>query len=323
MINKNCKLGLDIGVTSVGYAVLSQDGDVLESGVRLFQERTAKENAARREARHQRRGIRRKHHRLERTDRLFHSVGLCDKDFKYTCDKNINPYMLRTKGLAEKLTKEELAIALRHIAKRRGLQTFSTEISEKDLERMKEEDKNASSKLALMAVREELDKGKYVCEVQLDTLNNSGSVRGTSNKFFTVDYVKEANAILETQKQYYPDIITNDFINKYIELVETRREYFEGPGTNGNAAPCYGAGSTSPYGWKNTEEWLLNLQGKCTYCEGERRIVKCSPTLELFNVLNDLNNITINGVHLTKKQKVFLIEEVFKKTATVFVLCHY
>lgn len=316
MINKNCKLGLDIGVTSVGYAVLSQDGDVLESGVRLFQERTAKENAARREARHQRRGIRRKHHRLERIDRLFHSAGLCDKNFKYTCNKNVNPYMLRAKGLTEQLTKEELAIALRHIAKRRGLQTFSTEISEKDLERMEEEDKKNSSKMALEAVRQELDKGKYVCEVQLDMLNNNGSVRGTDNKFFTVDYVKEANAILETQKQYYPDIITNDFINKYIELVETRREYFEGPGTNGNAAPCYGAGSTSPYGWKNTEEWLLNLQGKCTYCEGERRIVKCSPTLELFNVLNDLNNITINGVHLTKKQKVFLIEEVFKKTAT-------
>ena len=323
MINKNCKLGLDIGVTSVGYAVLSQDGDVLESGVRLFQERTAKENAARREARHQRRGIRRKHHRLERTDRLFHSVGLCDKDFKYTCDKNINPYMLRTKGLAEKLTKEELAIALRHIAKRRGLQTFSTEISEKDLERMKEEDKKNSSKMALEAVRKELNKGKYVCEVQLDMLNKNGCVRGTDNKFFTVDYVKEAKAILQEQRKYYSDIITDDFIEKYIALVETRREYFEGPGTNGEDNPSYGEGSKSSYGWKDEREWLLNLQGECTYCKGERRMVKCSPTYEIFNVLNDLNNITINGDHLIKEEKELLIEDLFKKTASVFVLCHY
>ena len=41
-------LGLDIGIASVGYAIIDENYNVLISGVRLFREGTAEENTGRR-----------------------------------------------------------------------------------------------------------------------------------------------------------------------------------------------------------------------------------------------------------------------------------
>jgi CRISPR-associated endonuclease Csn1 len=256
---KNVKIGLDIGVSSVGYSVLDSDNFVLESGVRLFSERDAKNNQERRDARHSRRTIRRRHHRLKRVDRLFWRTGLCDKSFKYTCEKDESPYTYRCKGLTDQLSLDQLAIALRHIAKHRGLQSFDTNISDSKLSKMKDSEKEYSTKLALESKRELLESGKYVCEIQLEELKNNHSVRGHDNVYFTSDFVKEIKAILDTQRKFYPEIITEEFENEYISLVETRREYFEGPGTNGEEYPAYGEAAKSPYGWNSTKEWMENL----------------------------------------------------------------
>jgi len=64
-------LGLDIGVASVGYAIIDEKYNVLISGVRLFREGTAEENAGRRGFRGSRRSIRRSRHRLDRLTDLF------------------------------------------------------------------------------------------------------------------------------------------------------------------------------------------------------------------------------------------------------------
>lgn len=308
---KHCKLGLDIGVSSVGYAVLNFDNDVIDAGVRIFSERSAKNNAERREHRHNRRLHRRRVHRLERMDRLFHRYNICNKNFYYICEKNKTPYDYRVKGLTEQLTLEQIAIAIRHIAKHRGLQEFSLNFSGKDTS--KEE---KSTKAKLESKRERLEAGLYPCEIQLEELRTNGSVRGTENVFFTKDFEREAKTILYNQQKYYPEIITNEFIDEVIELIVTRREYFEGPGTNSTENSKYGENSKSPYGWSSQKEWMENLRGECTYCEGETRIAKGSPTLELYNVLNDLNNLLIDGEHLTKEQKEFLIENLFKTQKT-------
>jgi len=62
---KNLVLGLDIGITSVGYGVIDlDDGRFVDYGVRLFKEGTAEENLKRRTARSRRRLLTRRKTRI-------------------------------------------------------------------------------------------------------------------------------------------------------------------------------------------------------------------------------------------------------------------
>ncbi len=111
-------LGLDIGITSVGWGIIDLDETkVVDYGVRLFKESTAEENLKRRTKRSSRRLKSRKKNRIKDMRNLLVEAGIIDSvDFK-PLD---NPYEIRVKGLHEQLSNEELATALIHITKRRG-----------------------------------------------------------------------------------------------------------------------------------------------------------------------------------------------------------
>lgn len=68
-------LGLDIGITSVGYGVIDLDSnDFVDYGVRLFKEGTAAENEKRRMARSRRRLLSRKHTRLKDMEKNIEAI---------------------------------------------------------------------------------------------------------------------------------------------------------------------------------------------------------------------------------------------------------
>lgn len=137
-------------------------------------------------------------------------------------------------------------------------------------------------------------------------MEKNGRLRGIDNNFKTLDYEKEARKILTTQAEYNRNI-TEDFIEKYIEILTKRRNYYEGPGKE------------SIYSWKNEEEWMNKLVGNCTYFPEELRMVKNSFTAEKFNLLNDLNNLTIKreeNPKLSKEEKIGIIE-IFKQQKSV------
>ena len=111
-------LGLDIGVTSVGWGIVDDEtGEIVDAGVRLFEEADAEKNANRRGFRSQRRLKRRKAYRVERIENLLKSEGILTKNYKAN---KYNPYECRLKGLDNKLSNEEFVSALVHIAKLRG-----------------------------------------------------------------------------------------------------------------------------------------------------------------------------------------------------------
>lgn len=295
-------LGLDIGVSSVGYGIVNDDGEAIDAGVRLFPEGTSKDNADRRNRRHNRRTLRRKQHRLVRADRLFVAAGLAvfddNKNLDLQCEMNVTPYHLRVKGLYEPLADKELVIALRHLLKHRGSAPLNA-YSDNENEGGKKDD--ASTKSIIAKTKALLDSGRFVCEIQLERLSDPeiAHVRGVENRFLAEDYAKEAKQILMTQRQYNP-LVTEAFCGAYLSLLETRRAYYEGPG------------SESPYAWADTVEWMERMMGKCVYT-GETRIVKRAPTAELFNLLNDLNNMLIDGEHICKEEKLLLVENLFFK----------
>lgn len=126
--NTSYTLGLDIGMASVGAALLAQDR-ILALHVRTFDKaETAKEgdplNKTRREARLTRRRIRRRAHRLLRLARCMKRTGLIERaePQAFALD-GISPWTLRAEGLDRRLEPTEWAAVLYHIVKHRGFQS--------------------------------------------------------------------------------------------------------------------------------------------------------------------------------------------------------
>ena len=154
-------LGLDIGTTSIGWAVVDLDKErIHDVGVRIFEKpedpQSGKSLAEpRRTARSARRRLKRRRQRLSTLKSFFLSNDLLSEediqnilnpsksnDYKKTND----PYRLREKGLNEKLTSSELFIALYHIAKRRGYKSNSKSQDEDILKRIAEQRERAKQK---------------------------------------------------------------------------------------------------------------------------------------------------------------------------------
>ena len=137
-------IGLDIGIGSVGYAVISKtnnlDARIEDIGVRLFNSgeniRQKASNAQeRRGYRSTRRLLRRRKHRKERIKKFFLKIKLMNEmQLKAWQEQNGNQNVLQTriKGLNEKLTPEEILDCIIHICNRRGYREFYGDDSKKD-----------------------------------------------------------------------------------------------------------------------------------------------------------------------------------------------
>lgn len=288
-------LGLDIGVASVGYGLIDENRNIIDAGVRLFPEANKDDNGDRRSFRGSRRLKRRRKHRLERVKHLLASAELPTETSN---DFNTTPYHLRVKGLTEPLSLDELSASLLHLAKRRGIHNVET-IEDSD----ESSPSSLSTKDQLSQNQKKLEE-KHVCELQLERLEDGSGVRGHHNRFKTEDYVKEAYALLKNQQKYHENI-SDSFIESYVELIRKRREYFEGPG--------YG----SPYGWEqDINKWYEQMMGRCSYFPDEFRSVKAAPSAQLYNALNELNNLRLNreeNEKLTEEEKRRVIDNIYKK----------
>lgn len=287
-------LGLDIGIASVGYGIIDYETrDIISTGANIFKEANAENNEGRRQSRGSRRLKRRRIHRLDRIKQLLEKHELLNMN---NIPVSTNPYEVRVRGLSNELSEDELSICLLHLAKRRGIHNVEA------IDEAKDKDNELSTKEQLRRNEEELET-KYVCEIQLKRLSSGEKVRGEKNRFKTSDYEKEARKLLENQKTYHN--YNDEFIGEYIKLLITRREYFEGPGQG------------SEYGWgEDPKAWYEMMMGRCTYFPDELRSVKYTYSSDLYNALNDLNNLVINrdeNHKLDYHEKFHVIENVFKQ----------
>jgi CRISPR-associated endonuclease Csn1 len=135
MILENLAFGIDLGIGSCGWAVLqappSADalGAIPAMGSWIFdvpetdKERTPT-NQIRRGSRLLRRVIRRRRNRMSELRELFRQSGLLSTDSPDALKlKGLDPWELRARGLDKLLSGNEFAVALGHIAKRRGFRS--------------------------------------------------------------------------------------------------------------------------------------------------------------------------------------------------------
>ncbi|HEM3588037.1 TPA: type II CRISPR RNA-guided endonuclease Cas9 [Streptococcus suis] len=299
-------LGIDIGIASVGVGVIdAQTGEIIHASSRIFPSANAANNSERRTFRGSRRLIRRKKHRIKRLDDLFNDFHI-DLDGEMSAD---NPYVLRVKGLSQKLTVEELYISIKNIMKRRGISYLDDAESDNEAGR--------SDYAKAIERNRQLLTSKTPGEIQLERLEKYGQLRGNFtiidedgqsqqiiNVFSTSDYVKEVEKILDCQKMYHK-FISDEFCDKLIELLREKRKYYVGPG-NEKSRTDYGIYRTDGTTLENLFGILI---GKCTFYPDQFRSSRASYTAQEFNFLNDLNNLTVptETKKLSQEQKEFLV----------------
>ncbi len=264
-------LGLDIGVASVGAAVISDDR-IIDLFVRTFEKaETDKEgeslNKIRREARLNRRRIRRRAFRMTRTRRLFHRAGLIPSPkIEEIIIPNTSPWDLRAQALEQHLSPQAFAYALYHLIKHRGFQ--SNRKSEAQDEKMGQMLQSLQQNKALMQNKGYRTVGEMVAKDPTFTKakrNKGGSYQHTLGR---EEIIQEVHTIFQAQRAFNNPLATPELETEVIQLLLARR-----PALSGND--------------------LLKKVGKCTFEPNEYRAPKACFTVEKFIYLSKLNNLRI------------------------------
>jgi CRISPR-associated endonuclease Csn1 len=156
----NYRLALDLGTTSVGWAVLKLNSQnepkaIIRAGVRIFSDgRNPKDGSSLAVTRRAARSMRRRRDRLlKRKHRMMnlllkHGFFPTDRTQRKELEK-LNPYELRANGLNVALTPAEFARALFHINQRRGFKS--------NRKTDKKDNDSGALKTAISTLRQQLD----------------------------------------------------------------------------------------------------------------------------------------------------------------------
>ena len=285
-------------------------------GVRIFEKpedaKTGETLAtARRGARSQRRLIRRRKHRLDRVKHLLEEKGIIVLEAfekRYHEAGLPDVYELRTAALDRKLSNDELAQVLIHIAKHRGF---------KSNRKADAADKESGLLLAATADNKKLlmEKGyRTVGEMlykdsafrletpwnkagfTLNARNRDGSYKHTMLRDLLVD---EVNTIFDRQQALGNAVADDDLREAYLAIMTAQRSFDMGPG------------GESPYALDGFGDKVRF----CTLEREEKRAPKAAYTAEYFNVLQKINHTRIISEFgeyrdFTAEEKVVLLNEV-------------
>ncbi len=205
-------LGLDLGTNSIGWALTEEGTEnnpkgLVACGVRIFQEavdaktRTPK-NQARRAARSARKIIARRKMRKQALAAILKHVDLlpsddCSYQAIVANSETLNPYLLRKRGLDEKLEPYELGRILYHLCQRRGFKS-----NRKALDKSHEDGKIKQSITNLS--KQIQDSG---CRTLGEFLFNQKQKRNIYTDRSM--YEREFELIWNKQCEFYPSILTN------------------------------------------------------------------------------------------------------------------
>ncbi len=310
-------LGLDIGTTSVGWAVVNLDKERIEDlGVRIFERPENPKNGKslaepRRTARSTRRRLRRRRQRLNYLKQFFINQGLLTKQevddiigsaHTKAWHQAHDPYQLRVKGLTEKLSPDELLIALYHIAKRRGYKSNRKSIEQSDTTGDGKKVNSAISKNDQI-----LSEMKYssVSQALLADDRFRERKRNTIDdyrySFSRVDFLDEIRHILDRQKDFYPNELSIDHINQLLGIDVYHDENgqpipIDHKLTNNDINRLTKHGQTTLNGifYQRpfmTSELINRMRGKCPLEKDQPRAPKASYSFELFRLAEDLSHL--------------------------------
>lgn len=300
----NYSLGLDIGITSVGWSVINLDVNRIEDlGVRIFNiAENPKDGSSlatpRRLARGRRRLLRRKAYRVKRVKNLILTKGILNKyelDNLFINKSVISVWEARVKGLNEKLSQEEWSKILINLCKRRGFKS-----------NRKNESKDKEAGQVISSINDNMEKmkeanaetiGAFIYKQVMESNDNYKSLRnkfGKYNMCVSRDMIREEiHTLFEKQREFGNEFAKDEIEDEYLIIFNSQRPY-------------------------SKFEDLEKLVGFCTF---EKKKYKRAPknciSAEEFVLYEGINKLSIinNGDKrkLTTDERELIIQEAFKK----------
>lgn len=297
----NYRLALDLGSTSLGWALLRLNAGkepvaIIKAGVRIFSDgRNPKDGSSLAVTRRAARSMRRRRDRLlKRKARMMktlihHRFFPADEAARKVLEQ-LDPYALRAKGLDQALTPEEFARALFHISQRRGFRS--------NRKTDKKDNDSGALKAAIKQLHAAIDpqgrdgKPRTVGE-WLHQRNQSGAtVRARYRQERVMTDEGKGKSRIDKSYDLYIDraAIEAEFDALWAKQSELNPAQF-------NETAC-----------KELKDCLLYQRplkpvkpGRCTLMPEEERAPLALPSQQRFRIYQEINNLRILGEHLQEQ----------------------
>lgn len=299
-------LGLDIGIASIGWAVINLHKSRIEDlGVRLFPAAERPKdggaiNENRRLYRGLRRRLKRKRIRMEKIKELFVKYKLVSQsdiqNLYILKNDDLDTWILRAEALDRKLGNREFARVLTSIAKRRGYKS-----------NRKIEEENAKSESGKLTKAIKLNKlymqskgyrtvGEMFARDEKYKYNKRNKAGDYNNCVDRSELEEEIKILFEKQREFGNEFANKDFESEYLEVFKWQKAFM------------------SP-------ELMKKMIGKCTFEIEEPRASKNSYTFERFMLLQKVNNLSYilndKKINLTPEEKNKVIELAYETKSGV------
>jgi len=316
------RIGLDIGIASVGWAVIKNNENdeacgIVARGVRAFDvPQNPKDGGSLKAERRGFRSIRRTLRR--RKVRIAMIKQLCEQTFGIAYQQILQQkelpdiYEIRFQALSRKLSTEEFSRLLLHFAHRRGF-----------LSNRKETAKTGKDGKILKGITENEQKlqekgyatvGEYYFK---EFIVKGESVRNKSEKYdctFNRQTIEdEIKLIFSKQREFGFDktTISTEFESKFTDLFNKQIPYDVGPA------------NPSPYATKSGSLYQ-DMLGVCSF-DGNFRTYQATNAGEKFKLWNNINNLTLSMIEqgrskeqeLSLSDKQILANYCFKKAGKI------
>lgn len=329
-------LGLDIGVTSIGWALVNEPENDSESysiakmGVRIIplnpdesdeftKGNAISKNANRRIKRGLRRGGYRYKMRKQKLTSWLLSMGMMPEKSPFSLSA-VDLYGLRNKALRESVTLQELGRIFYHLNQKRGYKSnrkANNEEKESVVTSKPESLDNKQKKVGYLdkinlreeAIKsEEITVGQYFYRHLLENFY----FRIKENIFLRKSYEEEFTKIWNHQKTYYPSILTeSNFKKVFNEII-----YFQRPLKSQRAliSNC----RFEKNALRDKSGKLLRDEQGHVKITSPKAIAKSNPLFQIAKIWQDVNHLKIrdksgNNIELSIEQKKLLFDELNEK----------
>lgn len=299
MKNMQYRLALDLGTTSLGWAMIQLDNNknpnaIIRAGVRIFSDgRNPKDGSSLAVTRRDARSMRRRRDRLlkrkARMEKTLINHGFFPaNDAERKALVTLNPYALRAKGLDEALTPAEFARALFHINQRRGFKS--------NRKTDKKDNDSGALKQAILGLRS-----------QLDSQGRDGKARTVGellNRRFTNTAVPPAQRTVRARYREQR-IVKDDGKSKidksydlYVDRAMIEAEFDALWAKQASINPSL----FNPTARDQLKDCLLHQRplkpvkpGRCTLLPDEERAPLALPSVQRFRIYQEVNNLRVLG----------------------------
>lgn len=298
-------LGLDLGVSSIGWALIDDDDKrIMGMGCRIIPLTTddkdeftkgnaISKNQKRTTKRTQRKGYDRYQLRRQNLVSVLKQSNMLP-DTELVKLPKLDLWKLRSDAVDKKLSLNELGRILLHLNQKRGYKSSRSEASldKKDTEYVTE----------VKSRYEKLKESRFTIGQKFyDELSKDQFYRIKEQVFPREAYVEEYNLIMKNQQKYYPEIITDELINRIRdEIIYYQRKL---KSQKGLVSFCEFEGFWTKINSKGKEKELH---------VGPKVAHRSSPLFQVSRIWETINNISIKRktgepieITLEKKKEIF------------------